>query len=51
MTNFENTEDDEDWNLRLSSDNDDDSSDGHASPPNTSISIAGTNAIKLFLPT
>ena len=47
MKIFENSHD-EDWNLQLSSD-DDDSSDVPASRPNTSISIEGANVIKLFM--
>jgi hypothetical protein len=38
---------DEDLNLQLSSD-DDDSSGVPASRPNTSISVAGTNVIKIL---
>jgi hypothetical protein len=46
MKIFENSHD-EDWNLKLSSD-DDESSDAPASRPNTSISVEGANVIKLF---
>jgi hypothetical protein len=47
MKIFENSHD-EDWKLQLSSD-DDDSRHVPASRPNTSISVAGANVIKLFM--